>query len=211
MLCCAQSLSCVQLFETPWSVACQALLSMGILQARILEWVAMLSSRESSQPRDWTQVSHIANRFFTVWATRETPRSYLVPKLRNSRSTAGLAQLQLEVPDCHSCPLSLTLCFALFWIPTGHKLCSPTALSLPPKVRRGKGIPQVTKIQIIITWVTADAVLWELVKMWFPIVKEPMRFLSLSHCPMWNPPLYFSSTLCFHNKVSFSLYISMPF
>ena len=35
------------------------------LQARILEWVAMPSSRGSSQPRDWTQVSHIAGRFFT--------------------------------------------------------------------------------------------------------------------------------------------------
>ena len=32
--------------------ACQALLSMEILQARILEWVVMLSSRGSSQPRD---------------------------------------------------------------------------------------------------------------------------------------------------------------
>ena len=51
-MCCAQSLSCVQLFVTPWPVAPQAPLSMGILQARILEWVAMLSSRGSSQPRD---------------------------------------------------------------------------------------------------------------------------------------------------------------
>ena len=37
----------------------------GILQARILEWVAMSSSRRSSQPRDQTQVSCIAGRFFT--------------------------------------------------------------------------------------------------------------------------------------------------
>ena len=43
----------------------------GILQARILEWVAMLSSRGSSWPRDRTRVSHIADRFFTVWITRE--------------------------------------------------------------------------------------------------------------------------------------------
>ena len=42
----------------------------GILQARILEWVAILFSRASSQPRDQTQVSHIAGRFFTSWATR---------------------------------------------------------------------------------------------------------------------------------------------
>ena len=38
----------------------------GILQARILEWVAILSSRASSLPRDGTQVSRIAGRFFTV-------------------------------------------------------------------------------------------------------------------------------------------------
>ena len=43
----------------------------GILQARILEWVALPFSRESSQPRDRTQVSRIAGRFFTSWATRK--------------------------------------------------------------------------------------------------------------------------------------------
>ena len=64
-------LSHVQLFATLWTVAHQAPLSMGILQARILKWVAMPSSRGSSQPRDWTQVSHIAGRFFTRWATGE--------------------------------------------------------------------------------------------------------------------------------------------
>ena len=43
----------------------------GILQARILEWVDFPFSRGSSQPRDWTQVSHSAGGFFTSWATRE--------------------------------------------------------------------------------------------------------------------------------------------
>ena len=43
----------------------------GILQARILEWVAIPFSRGSSWPRDQTQVSCIAGRFFTIWATRE--------------------------------------------------------------------------------------------------------------------------------------------
>ena len=37
----------------------------GILQAKVLEWVAISFSRESSQPGDWTQASHIAGRFFT--------------------------------------------------------------------------------------------------------------------------------------------------
>ena len=43
----------------------------GILQARILQWVAFPFSRGSSQPRDPTQVPHIAGGFFTSWATRE--------------------------------------------------------------------------------------------------------------------------------------------
>ena len=43
----------------------------GILQARILKWVAFPFSRGSSQPRDRTQVSHCAGGFFTSWATRE--------------------------------------------------------------------------------------------------------------------------------------------
>ena len=47
----------------------------GILQARILEWVAFLFSRGSSQPRGQTQVSPIAGRFFTSWATREALHS----------------------------------------------------------------------------------------------------------------------------------------
>ena len=46
---CAQSLTHVWLFDTPWTAAHQAPLSLGILQARILEWVAMPSSRGSSQ------------------------------------------------------------------------------------------------------------------------------------------------------------------
>ena len=58
---------------TPWTVACQAPLSMGILQARILEWVAVPSSRGSSQCRDGTQVSCIASRFFTNWVIRVAP------------------------------------------------------------------------------------------------------------------------------------------
>ena len=43
----------------------------GILQAGILEWVAVPFCRGSSQPRDRTQISPIAGGFFTSWATRE--------------------------------------------------------------------------------------------------------------------------------------------
>ena len=49
----------------------------GISQARILEWVAISFSRGYSRPRDGTQFSCIAGKFFTIWATRETPFYHL--------------------------------------------------------------------------------------------------------------------------------------
>ena len=57
--------SCLTLCEPMDFIVC------GILQARILEWIAFPLSRGSSQARDWTQVSHTAGGFFTRWATRE--------------------------------------------------------------------------------------------------------------------------------------------
>ena len=50
----------------------------GIFQARVLEWIAISFSRGSSRPVNWTQVSRIAGRRFTVWATREA-LAYLFP------------------------------------------------------------------------------------------------------------------------------------
>ena len=43
----------------------------GILQTIVLEWIAIPFSRGSSRPGDWTWVSCIVDRRFTVWATRE--------------------------------------------------------------------------------------------------------------------------------------------
>ena len=47
----------------------------GILQARILQWVAISFSRGYSWPRGWTQVSHTVGRCFTIWATRKVLKS----------------------------------------------------------------------------------------------------------------------------------------
>ena len=69
---CVPSYSVVSDSVTLQTVACQAPLSMGILQARIQEWVAMPSSRGSSQSRDQTKISYspaLAGRFFTTAAT----------------------------------------------------------------------------------------------------------------------------------------------
>ena len=49
----------------------------GILQARILEWVAIPFSGVSSLPRDWTQASCIAGGFFTNWAIRKAPLEWV--------------------------------------------------------------------------------------------------------------------------------------
>ena len=66
----------------------------GILQARILEWVAFPFSRGSSQPRDQTQVSRIAGGFFTRWATREVYEW----SLRKIPLTADSAHRKLRRP-----------------------------------------------------------------------------------------------------------------
>ena len=59
-----KSLSCVQHFGTPWTVAYTGSSIHGIFQARILEWVAISFSRRSTQLRDL--VSHIVGRHFTI-------------------------------------------------------------------------------------------------------------------------------------------------
>ena len=56
----------------------------GVLQARILEWVAISFSRGSSEPRNWTHVSLIAGRRFNLWATRANPKLFQLLTVENS-------------------------------------------------------------------------------------------------------------------------------
>ena len=71
MPCCAKSLQlCLTLCDL-MDYSLPGASVHGILQARILEWVAVPSSRGSSWPRDGTWVSCIVGRLFTIWATRE--------------------------------------------------------------------------------------------------------------------------------------------
>ena len=101
----------------------------GILQARILEWVAIAFSRGSSWPRDRTQVSHIAGRHFNLWATREVLMYNRWPEIligwikiivtKGSFSKAYLwyvcvfvlMHLCLQIIDCL---LSFAICWALY-------------------------------------------------------------------------------------------------
>ena len=67
----ASCFSRVWLFGTPWTAAHQAPLSMGFSRQKLVEWVAMPSSRASFWPRDWTRVFCVAGGFFTRWVIRE--------------------------------------------------------------------------------------------------------------------------------------------
>ena len=82
----------------------------GISQAKILEWVAISFSRGSSWLGDQTWVSCIADRFFTVWATRETP-FFIVVCICQSQSPS----LSPHFPALVTVSLFSTSNMVLFW------------------------------------------------------------------------------------------------
>ena len=62
----------------PWTVTYQAPLSMGFSRQEYWSGLPFPSPGDSSQPKDWTRVSHIVGTRFTIWATREVFRIYRV-------------------------------------------------------------------------------------------------------------------------------------
>ena len=79
----AQSLSCVQLFVTPRTVAHQGSYIHGIFQARILERVAIHTSSGTSLPKNQTCVSCIGRWIFYHWATWEVPpKTWVILKIK---------------------------------------------------------------------------------------------------------------------------------
>ena len=60
----------------------------GIFQAKILEWVAILFSRESSQHRDQTQFSYISDGFFSIWTTRKA-QDWVLAKMDSTKKAHG--------------------------------------------------------------------------------------------------------------------------
>ena len=83
-VCCAHWLSHVRFFVTPWTFAWQAPLFMGVLQARILEWVAMPSSKGSSQ-RVLDRLSHAVWFMVRLWIRV----SQLALVVKNSHANTG--------------------------------------------------------------------------------------------------------------------------
>ena len=87
-------LSCfsrVQLFMIPWTVALQAPLSMGFLQARIQEWVVMSFSRGSSQPRDWTLISCFGRCILYKLSHMGSPYPSCGTRLKQSQISSQIA------------------------------------------------------------------------------------------------------------------------
>ena len=68
----------------------------GMLQARILEWLAIPFSRGSSWPRDWAPGACIAGRFYTVWATEKLERRGARKRRRVAMATQVEFELDLE-------------------------------------------------------------------------------------------------------------------
>ena len=103
----------------------------GILQARILEWVAIPFSRGSSQARDCTFVSCTAGRFFTIWATREclsaqTPSDPLIFSFREMPRAWMSEKTQLPTQPS---PLQKSIC---------HRVCLDLPLSISTHREKGR-------------------------------------------------------------------------
>ena len=79
----------------------------GILQAWMLEWIAILFSRDASTPgkppRSWTWVSHIAGGFFIIWVTRKADGKYLLCWRRPALASLMVPPTYLFVPFIRSC------------------------------------------------------------------------------------------------------------
>ena len=71
----------------------------GIFQARILEWGAVSFSRRPSQPRDWTRVSRIVGRRFTIWAIREAPQNKRIGRAYTVTTHRKKARVLMLISD----------------------------------------------------------------------------------------------------------------
>ena len=91
-------LSCVQLFDDPMDCSLPGSSVQGISQARILEWVAISSSRGSSQPRDWTCISCTVRGILYHWATfRNLQSSGLKPNFQRNRMKRMIVMMVVRV------------------------------------------------------------------------------------------------------------------
>ena len=117
----------------------------GILQARVLEWVAISFSRRSSWPSDLTQVSQIAGRRFTVWTTSEVESAigiHISPPFWTSLPSPSPSHLSTLIQ--RPCLSFLSLTADSYWLSILHMVMSVSTYSfqtsdpllLSPHVRK---------------------------------------------------------------------------
>ena len=120
----------VQLFATPWTVACQAPLSMGSSRQEYWSGLPFPSLGEFSQPRGWTHVSCIWQKNSVPWATREAQAIIALTVFLLAREllewryschliSASCAPEKLKVLAAQSCP---TLCHPVDCSPPGSSV-----------------------------------------------------------------------------------------
>ena len=132
MCVCAKSLQSCPTFCDPLDCRPPGSSVLGILQARVLEWVAMPSFKESSQPRDQNQVPCIADGFFTVWVTRDCVIGSGFEKPLKTIKTTWKHKMMLKSLNCRGfssgwnnfCFIKIILCVVIMdhrrrqWQPT---------------------------------------------------------------------------------------------
>ena len=103
----------------------------GIFQARIPEWVAFLFSRESSRPGDQTQVSCIAGRFFTTWATKQAPiRNCILCLKPTTKPISAFSYFKITLPP--KLFYLFLFCTIVVVQSLSHvQLCNPMDCSMP--------------------------------------------------------------------------------
>ena len=133
---------CIRHFAILWTVACDAPLSMGILQARMLKWVAISSSRESSQTRDWICISYVSCIGRQVLYTSTTWEAPLLSSVRSLScvplfAVPWAAECQASLPFTNS--QSLLKCMSIESVmPSIHLILCRPLLFLPsifPSIR----------------------------------------------------------------------------
>ena len=104
----------------------------GIFQAIVLEWIAISFSRGSSQPRDQTRVSHIVDRCFTFWATREVPELAETHVYRVSNAIQPSHPLSSASPPAFSRSQHQGLSLSQFFASGGQSIGASASASVLP-------------------------------------------------------------------------------
>ena len=161
----------------------------GILQARILKWVAIPFSRGSSWPRDWVQVSCITGRFFTNWAIRVAPS----PLHTLTNVSVSFKTQWTILPTLPHLQTASWVCGLSVWI--SHSVL-PSLLLHQVKLGPGKLLPwiyiPVPGVLIRAHWVCLLAVPWTLENVFDHFL---LRICSVNILSLYFPSLHLIFTL----------------